>query len=632
MVTKRTTKTTTTPTTTSTSTPIAISYIRFSTPEQRKGGSLERQTADTEAWCTRTGIPLDRELTDPGRSAFHGKHRSDKAALGGFLEQVRQGKVPHDSYLVIENLDRLSREEERTALKLWIDILDAGINIVQLHPETVFRHERSDMTDIIRAIIELSRGHSESRMKSVRALANWDRAIGLARTDGRTITRRLPSWIKLTDAGLALVPERALVVKRLFELAAEGYGMAAIVKKLNAENVPAFGDRVKDEDGDGHHRKKDGQPYGCGEWRTSYVRSILSDRRAVGELQPRDAGEHKKGEPIPGYYPPVVTEQDWLAARAAMKGRRNQGALNRQGRTGEGVANLFGGLLKNGRDGSTYYASSRVDNGTAHRVLLNKSSIEGKARAFTFPLGTFETALLSELRELDPAAVVGRQSATAAADVLQQELAWVRERKAALAAELLKGDVAAVAEALRGLEAREQELVAAVDDASIEAVKPLADSWRDAHTLIDLLDTDDAQELEDRRLRLRAALRRVVSEIWLVVVSRGRDRLCAVQVFLADGRRRDYLILRRQPLAGGIHKGRVPGYWKVRSTTTAETAAIHRQLGIETYLVCPDHGPGGEPWDLRNQEAAADCAESWERMPQDVLERVFGGCEPHAIP
>ena len=51
---------------------------------------------------------------------------------------------------------------------------DAGVHIVQLHPEAVFRHERSEMTDIIRAIIELSRGHSESARKSERNGAAWE--------------------------------------------------------------------------------------------------------------------------------------------------------------------------------------------------------------------------------------------------------------------------------------------------------------------------------------------------------------------------------------------------------------------------------------------------------------------------
>src|SRR4029077_238245 len=113
---------------------------------------------------------LDTSLTlhDLGVSAFRGKHRSnpDKYALACFLKAVEKGRVPRGSYLIIENLDRLSREEERPALRLWMDILDAGVNIVQLSPETIFRHEKSDMFDIMRAIMELSRGHGESAIKS----------------------------------------------------------------------------------------------------------------------------------------------------------------------------------------------------------------------------------------------------------------------------------------------------------------------------------------------------------------------------------------------------------------------------------------------------------------------------------
>src|SRR5262249_44049183 len=147
-----------------------------STPDQLKGDSLRRQTQATAEWCERNGVTLDTSLTlrDLGVSAFRGAHRTgDKHALGAFLKLANQGRIPRGSYLVIENLDRLSREDERTALRLWMDILDAGINIVQLQPETVFRHEKSDMMDIMRAIIELSRGHSESVRKSERVSAAW---------------------------------------------------------------------------------------------------------------------------------------------------------------------------------------------------------------------------------------------------------------------------------------------------------------------------------------------------------------------------------------------------------------------------------------------------------------------------
>jgi hypothetical protein len=96
-------------------------------------------------------------------------------------------------------------------------------------------------------------------------------------------------------------------VRRIFELARSGYGAASVVKNLNEDGVPAFGDRVPDENG--RHRKADGPRLGGGEWRTSYVRQTLSDRRATGWYQPRDARERPKGGPVADYYPRVVSSE-----------------------------------------------------------------------------------------------------------------------------------------------------------------------------------------------------------------------------------------------------------------------------------------------------------------------------------
>src|SRR5918911_1432649 len=98
--------------------PVAYSYIRFSTPEQRKGDSLRRQTEAAADWCRRNNVHLDTTTTlhDLGKSAYTGEHRKnpDRHALAAFLKLVEAGKVPRGSYLLIENLDRLSREDERT--------------------------------------------------------------------------------------------------------------------------------------------------------------------------------------------------------------------------------------------------------------------------------------------------------------------------------------------------------------------------------------------------------------------------------------------------------------------------------------------------------------------------------------
>src|SRR5262245_34426055 len=93
----------------------AFSYLRFSSPQQAAGDSVRRQTEATAAWCQRNRVELDAvlDLRDVGVSAFKGKNREnpDLHALAAFVTAVKTGRVPSGSFLVVENLDRLSREK-----------------------------------------------------------------------------------------------------------------------------------------------------------------------------------------------------------------------------------------------------------------------------------------------------------------------------------------------------------------------------------------------------------------------------------------------------------------------------------------------------------------------------------------
>jgi len=131
--------------------PVAYSYLRFSRDEQRRGDSTRRQDELAADWSERRGIPLDGSLSlrDMGRSAFTGKHREnpERHALARFLQLVEEGRVRRGSYLVVENLDRLSREHILPALSLLLGLIQSGIRVVQLMPvETVFDESVEPMT------------------------------------------------------------------------------------------------------------------------------------------------------------------------------------------------------------------------------------------------------------------------------------------------------------------------------------------------------------------------------------------------------------------------------------------------------------------------------------------------------
>lgn len=569
--------------------PLAFSYVRFSTVEQRKGDSLRRQTEDAASWCERNGMKLDESITlhDLGKSAFTGKHRlnPDRNALASFLKLVEAGKVPEGSFLILESLDRLTREHIRPALTLLLNLIEAGVRVVQLKPVEMIYDEAVEPMQLMMALMELSRGHSESKVKSQRVGDAWSdkrrHAVeGKPQPDKRDrrvsgmkiLTHQLPSWIEERDGKPQLVPAKAAVIRKIFRWASEGYGLSRIVKRLCKDRVPAFGDHeVVVEDGKRKRVAREGVPLGSGRWTRTYVSTLLLDTRVLGEYQPRTRDRKPVGPPIPNYFPAVVSEDLFYRVRAEMTARNVP-----RGRPAKSFVNVFGGLLKNARPteitrtdsatgeatvetvvGDTYYVQLRSDSGKRLRVLVNHHGIDGTGPCFSFPYPTFERAILTTLREVDPAEVLGTQAPNEVATI-GAELDWTRAKIAELSAELLKGRVAAIADKLRQMEADEADLVAKLDEAKANVAKPLRQSFTEAMSISDAL--DEAPDEEAARLRLRSLLRRAIDSIWIAVTSRGRDRLAAVSIIFAGGTRTRYLdILHRHGTHNGF--GHKPGRW-----------------------------------------------------------------------
>jgi hypothetical protein len=178
--------------------------------------------------------------------------------------------------------------------------------------------------------------------------------------------------------------------------------------------------------------------------------------------------------------------------------------------------------------------------------------------------------MLSMLAEVDPREVLGSDDGPDEVLALSGELAGVGGKKEEIEAELLNGDVAALAKVLRQLEARERDLSATLAEARQKAAVPLKDCWGEAKSLLEAI--ADAPDPTDAKLRLRSVLRQVIAEVWLLVVPRGSDRLCVAQVFFAQGDKvRHYLIHHRPPRANNWR--RQEGKWTVRSFVDAELKA-----------------------------------------------------------
>jgi DNA invertase Pin-like site-specific DNA recombinase len=537
---------------------IAYSYLRFSHPNQAKGDSLRRQKELRDAWLARNkGVALDTALTleDKGVSGYTGEHRNnpDRHALAAFLALVKQGRIARGSYLIVECLDRLSREDIIPALALLLDLIQSGIRVVQLLPVETVYDAKSNPMHLMMAIMELSRGHSESAMKSERVGHAWQDKKRRAAENGEALTAMVPGWLRVVDGKFEVIDSAADTVRRIFKMATDGYGGGVITRRLNADRVPVFGT--------GEH------------WSRAYVMKILSSRTVVGELQPfkgRRAKRKPDGKPIPNYYPRVISDEEWYAARDSIARRKGKA-----GRLPSSRVNVFAGLLFYALDGGSVQLSNKSSPTKGMKdnyVLASYKALQGVpgCRVVSFPFDSFERAILTCLREVKPKDVLplrGRQDKTV---VLSGKLAEVEAEIEKLKARLKVRYTDAVADVLQEQEATRQELSEQLTQARQEAASPLGETWGLFRSLIDAL--DNSPEAEDLYVRLRAALRRLVTGFWCLFVARGDIRVAAVQVHFQEDGHRDYLIMHRP--ARRNQYAHQEGSWSVRSLTSKEYRAI----------------------------------------------------------
>ena len=315
--------------------PLAFSYLRMSRPEQMRGDSLRRQLEASRAYAAAHGLTLDESMQDLGISAFRGKNRTE-GTLGAFIKAIEDGHVPAGSVLIVENLDRLSREQVSTALRLFLTITGAGVTIVTLSDGQVYSKEAvdRDFTKLLMSIVYMARAHDESAMKSARVSEAWKAKRARALADPTVkLTGLTPAWLVLNAdrKSFRVKEDRAAVVRRIFQECAAGIGAASIAKRLNEDGVRPFG-----RSGRG--------------WHPSSVKKVLESEAAIGIFQPHvktDGRRIPEGAAIRAYFPAIIEEELFHAARAAVASRRS-GASGQKGRT---YSNLFAGLLRCGSCG-----------------------------------------------------------------------------------------------------------------------------------------------------------------------------------------------------------------------------------------------------------------------------------------
>jgi DNA invertase Pin-like site-specific DNA recombinase len=505
----------------------AFSYARFSSPEQADGRSLKRQEEAAKAYCERHGLQLDeRSFTDLGVSGYKGANAKG-GELGVFLQMVKDGRVPRRSVLIVENVDRLSRLPPLEANEIIKAIVTAGVDIATTSPEYLYTAANLRQTGSwLLLTVAQSLSAEESRKKGERCADAWAALRAAARE--KKLTSRGPSWLKLRGdrRGWDEVPERAAWVRRVFELALQGVGVGRIAGVMNEEATEGLTGRG---------------------WRPPTVAALLRSRAVIGEYQPHTGTCAKRGgtkatrkphgEPIQNYYPALVSEADFHRVQKSLGERRRGGGTTR------GVPNLFDGLLFDALGGCPM-----VRNKSHGRYVLASSAAmcgrPGSAfRSVVYDF--FERAVLSRLKELKTEDVLGKKPGAAADRVatLSGQLTALNQKIARTEAKAAEeDDEEPYLNVLAALHRQKKALAQELEKATAEAACREGDNLGECQLLIRLLDDAALEERDGLRARVRAALRRVVSHMGLVVADRGGGRLLYLQIWFVGGHGREYLL------------------------------------------------------------------------------------------
>jgi len=510
---------------------LCYAYDRFSSDVQAAGDSKRRQVARREVFVQKYKLTLDTKLrmSDHGLSGFHGDNLKS-GDLGKFLKLTQENKIKSGSVLHIENFDRMTRAEITDAQGLFLDLIRAGIVIAVTGDgyERILSKQIIDKQEylIYEVAGELIRAHRESQRKSELVSAAWKRKQRDARQDGRPVTSRCPTWIRINaDGQYELIPEKVKLLKEtIIPWALAGQGCLAIARKLNKAGIPSFSTRKKrpkiEFDTEGNLIESS-SPGDFSKWNFGTLQHILKSKALIGYYQPCDTRSRKQvpdGEPIK-LYPVAISEGTYYRIQNAIRKRQ----INIHGRQGESLLNLFGRLLVSGSDGRVM----RVHRDQRKQVLMfSGNSLDGVEDYISFNYTDFENAFLLLMNQIkipdDVSDTKGQEIAATEGEMMD-----VRQRLKQLERELNSANVKAigrVAKVIGEWEAKEKMLERKLEELKSSSTAPPLRAAR--KVVADLgvemvnMKRDDPGYMELRE-KVRAAIMNAVTAIRVYI---GRHR------------------------------------------------------------------------------------------------------------
>lgn len=215
----------------------AISYVRFSSPRQHGGSSVERQENMIAKWLIENPEyeRSDLKFKDLAKSGYHGEHIEAGGGFGKLLVAVQEGAIRTGDVVLVEAIDRAGRLEALDMLTLIIaPILKAGVSIITLDDGTKYTKESVGGTQIFLLVAKIQAAHGYSQALSRRVAESYSLRRKAAKNEGITPRRMTPVWL---NSDGTVRQDVSPWIKVAFELYVSGLGKNTIAKRMRESGV-----------------------------------------------------------------------------------------------------------------------------------------------------------------------------------------------------------------------------------------------------------------------------------------------------------------------------------------------------------------------------------------------------------
>lgn len=274
----------------------ACGYCRFSSDMQREE-SIEAQQRAISEYAEKNGYQITEWYID---RAYSGK-TANRPAFQRLLEDIKLKDCPYVAVLV-HKLDRFSRNAAES-LKYKGILRDYGIELIS----TVEKVENSANGNLLFGIMSTINQYYIDNLSTEVSKGMRENALKRRWNGGKP-----PLGYDVVNQELVINEQEAVIVRKIFEMAAEGFGYNKIIRELNSCG----------------YRTKAGNPFGKNSLydlirNERYKGVFLFNRHAKRNSQNRRNGHKYKDESeiirIEDGNPAIVSKELWERANASRK-------------------------------------------------------------------------------------------------------------------------------------------------------------------------------------------------------------------------------------------------------------------------------------------------------------------------